>query len=62
MAGVARISRQAVDLYNSLDASDLFARDVRNICDFFARRGVRCSTRGVLRHFEDILPRRLILQ
>jgi RIO kinase 1 len=52
---------QAVDLYKNPNAPELFARDVRNVCEFFARFGVRCSTRGMLRHFEDFLPRRLVL-
>jgi RIO kinase 1 len=51
---------QAVDLYKNPNAPELFARDVRNVCEFFARFGVRCSTRGMLRHFGDFLPRRLV--
>jgi len=53
---------QAADLYKNPNAPELFARDVRNLCEFFARFGVRCSTHGMLRHFEDLLPRRLVLQ
>jgi len=48
---------QAVDLWVTADAADLFARDVQNVCDFFADFGVRCSTTEVLRRFQAVLPR-----
>lgn len=48
---------QAVELYKNPNAPDLFARDVKNICEFFAKRGVRCSHYDLLRRFERILPK-----
>ena len=52
---------QAVDLYGNPNAPDLFARDVKNVCDFFSRCGVRCSAWDVLGQFKHLLPRTVII-
>lgn len=48
---------QASDLRENPNAPELLVRDVRNVCDFFARRGVRASPREVVRRLRDVWPR-----
>ena len=52
---------QAVDLYENPQALELLARDMKNVCDFFSRSGVRCSPSDVPRRLKHLLPGAVVM-